>query len=200
MNFVFQGSDGRTYVGTAGHCVFRESQGFSTWKPGEGAIASDENGSRFGEMAYAALDGMKLDFALVRIDRKVTPDPQMYSFGGPTGMFRGTTSSPGLANIYGRGAIVEDVAPARTLVVPFGYTDPKNTAAVGVVTGGDSGAPTITEDGKALGVAVALGVGFSQPGEPSNAGNTFIVRLPHQLKVAEEALGIKLRLLTAPLS
>jgi hypothetical protein len=47
---------------------------------------------------------------------------------------------------------------------------------------------------------VALGVGFSQPGEPSNAGNTFIVRLPHQLKVTEEALEIKLRLLTAPLS
>lgn len=69
---------------------------------------------------------------------------------------------------------------------------PDFAAAFGPTANGDSGAPVILEDGKALGIHVGQSSG-------AYGGNSFIVRLAAPLKRAERALRIRLRLATAPL-
>lgn len=60
FNFLFQGSDGVRYIGTAGHCILGESPlggdvGEEAWAPGDGPEARDAAGARIGEFAYAIL-------------------------------------------------------------------------------------------------------------------------------------------------
>src|SRR3989442_11724055 len=56
LNFLFLGSDGSRYIGTAGHCILNTPQyggaGEMTWAPGTGPEARDGGGSRIGEFAY----------------------------------------------------------------------------------------------------------------------------------------------------
>ena len=76
-------------MGTAGHCILGESPvggdvGEESWAPGTGPVASDADGNRIGEFAYAILQDPK-DFAVIRLDAGVEASPQMCHFGGPTG-------------------------------------------------------------------------------------------------------------------
>src|SRR5437870_10344194 len=50
LNFLFLGSDGASYIGTAGHCILGTSPfggdvGEMSWVPGTGPVARDDGGS-----------------------------------------------------------------------------------------------------------------------------------------------------------
>src|SRR5206468_9270960 len=79
FNFLFIGSDGRRYIGTAGHCILGDSLtsgdvGEFAWAPGSGPAARDGGDNQIGEFAYAVLQDPK-DFALIRLDDVVSPSP-----------------------------------------------------------------------------------------------------------------------------
>src|SRR3954470_15737157 len=108
-NFLFQGSDGARYIGTAGHCALEApavggQAGEHAWAPGTGPVATDGDGNRIGEWAYAILQDPK-DFSLIRLDPGVQSSPQMCHFGGPTGINSDTpgVDSPTVLEIYGEG-------------------------------------------------------------------------------------------------
>lgn len=202
MNFVFKGSDRRKYVGTAGHCPLSNVQDAVVWKRGQGIPAQDASGTSIGKFVFAAYSEGKphYDFALVRLNRNVRPDPQMEYFGGPTRMNDTlTTTNPELINIYGQGRVLGDTSPQRQVLAPNGFDDRKVLFTTGVVTPGDSGSPATSDDDEALGIVTAAGVYARIPENgPPYPGITRIIRLPFNLDFAEQQLGIRLKLLTAP--
>lgn len=204
LNFLFEGSDGNRYIGTAGHCILGDSPiggdvGEESWAAGAGPEARGAGDERIGEFAYAILDDPK-DFALVRLDADVSSDPQLCHFGGPTGI---NTDTPGLdeptpLQLFGNGLAIGAVLPARTIVA-LGMPDPDHVYAQGVVLPGDSGSAVISDDGRAVGVAVTAGFHAASIGTSGiDAGEVGITRLAPQVDQAESVLGISLRLLTAP--
>ena len=198
LNFLFQGSDGRRYIGTAGHCIL-ETDGESSWAPGAGPEARDAGGTRIGEFAYAVLEDPK-DFALIRLDPSVESDPQICHFGGPTGTNdeRPGLDEPTVLHLFGNGLAVGAVLPARSMVA-LGMPDPDHVFAEGLVVPGDSGSAVISADGRAVGVAVTTGLHAASVGTSGiDAGTVGITRLTPQVQQAEATLGISLDLLTAP--
>jgi hypothetical protein len=206
FNFVFSGSDGREYIGTAGHCILGESvtggecAGEESWSAGNGPVARNANGNRIGEFAYAVLCDPK-DFALIRLDNGVNAQPGMCHFGGPVGGINSDqTSSAVLLQYFGNGLGVGSVVPARTAVA-VGMPDPDHVFATGVVVPGDSGSGVISSDGRAVGVNVTTGVHVGSIGTGGvDAGLVGMTRLGPQRNRAETVLGINLGLQTAPLN
>jgi hypothetical protein len=205
-NFLFDGSDGSRYIGSAGHCVLpapdigSANAGEKTWAPGSGPIARDSNGSRIGEWAYGILSGAS-DFSLIRLDPSVPATPQMPTYGGPTGTFNDISSNTVLLQYFGEGVLVSNIAPAR-IAVAFGTPDPDHVYAQGVVVPGDSGSAIETADGRAVGVIVTTGAHVGPTvggGSGVDAGLIGITRLPPQLARASQVLGMRLALRTAPL-
>lgn len=196
LNFLFDGSDGGRYVGTAGHCVLSNG-GEKSWAAGTGPVAKDASGDRIGEFAYAVLSDPK-DFALIRLDAGVPADPQMCHFGGPTGSNRDTPTAPVVLHHYGQGLVLGDTVPGRTSLALTGMPSKDNVEAVGAVISGDSGSGVISDDGRAVGVVVTVGVavGFAN-GQPV-VGDVGITRIGPQEERAEDVLGIGLTLRTAP--
>jgi hypothetical protein len=204
FNFLFEGGDGRRYIGTAGHCILGDSPvggdvGEESWAPGSGPAAYDSTGARIGEFAYAILQDPK-DFALIRIDAGVASDPQMCHFGGPTGINSDNPGldSPTVLQIFGNGLGVGTVLPARSMLA-LGMPDPDHVYAQGVVVPGDSGSGVTSADGRAVGVAVTTGVHTASFGTSGiDAGEVGITRLAPQVARAQQVLGTSLSLLTAP--
>jgi hypothetical protein len=205
-NFLFDGSDGNRYIGSAGHCVLPAPDiggadaGEKTWAPGSGPIARDSNGNRIGEWAYAILSGPK-DFSLIRLDASTPATPQMPTYGGPTGTFNDTSSNTVLLQYFGEGVLVSNIAPAR-IAVAFGTPDPDHVYAQGVVVPGDSGSAIEAADGRAVGVIVTTGAHAGPTvggGSGVDAGLIGITRLSPQLTRASQVLGMGLTLRKAPL-
>lgn len=204
LNFLFDGGDGHRYIGTAGHCILGESPiggdvGERAWSPGTGPEARDADGRRIGEFAYAVLKDPK-DFALIRLDDGVESDPQLCHFGGPTSI---NTDTPGLdeptvLQLFGNGLAIGSVLPARSMVA-LGMPHHDHVFAHGLVLPGDSGSGVISDDGRAVGVAVTAGIHASSVGTSGiDAGVVGITRLAPQVTRAESVLGVSLDLLTAP--
>jgi hypothetical protein len=204
LNFLFQGSDGNRYIGTAGHCVLEApaiggQAGEHSWARGSGPEARDADGNRIGEWAYAILEDPK-DFSLIRIDPGVASSPQLCHFGGPTGINSDTPGldEPTVLEIFGNGIGVGTVVPARSMLA-LGMPDADHVYAQGVVVPGDSGSAVISDDGRAIGVADTTGIHSSSIGTSGlDAGEVGITRLAPQLERARSVLGIGLDLLTAP--
>jgi hypothetical protein len=203
-NFLFEGSDGNRYIGSAGHCVLPAPDvgganvGEKTWAPGQGPIARDSAGNRIGEFVYAILSDPK-DFSLIKLDQNVLATPQMPTYGGPTGVDTDLTSATVLLQFFGEGVAVSNVAPARNAVA-FGTPDPDHVYAWGAVVPGDSGSGIETSDGRAVGVIVTTGAhAGSVGGSGIDAGLIGITRLPAQVARAGQILGIGLTMRTAPL-
>lgn len=203
FNFLFAGSDGNQYMGTAGHCILGDSTitvdvGERTWAHGRGPEARDGAGARIGEFAYAILEDPK-DFALVRLDRSVAADPRMCHFGGPTGVNDDLTGDPVILQHYGNGLAVGEALPARSSVaLTMPHRD--HVFANGVAIFGDSGSGVVSDDGRAVGVLVTIGyfaAGQVGPGT-MESGTIGITRITPQMRRAEQALGIGLALSTAP--
>lgn len=185
-NFLFKGSDGRKYMGTAGHCLV--SEGEKVWKAGgppvKGLIDGDE--VRVGEAVYGVND-FRRDFGLVRLGKNVPASPKMCHFGGPSA----GAVDPEIGTLlhhYGNGLIYGDTVPARTSVAADVLNDPWTVYSMGAALFGDSGSAVITEDGNAVGVLVHL-----------SAAGVGISRLTPHLERAEAKLGIDFKLKTAPL-
>ncbi len=199
LNFVFSGSDGRRYIGTAGHCILGtqlttgENAGERAWAPGQGPGVSDSTGRRIGEFAYAVLQDPR-DFALIRIDNHIASDPQLCNFGGPTGLNSDVNGNWTYLQHYGNGLAYSAVAPARTEIA-FGMPDPNYVLATGLAMVGDSGAGVITTDGRAVGVMVSTGL-HSRGGATGTIG---ITRVGPQVARASQVLGRSLTLQHAPL-
>jgi hypothetical protein len=202
FNFLFKGSDGNRYMGTAGHCILGESPvggdvGERSWAPGTGPVARDADGRRIGEFAYAILQDPK-DFSLIRLDRGIQASPQMCHFGGPVGRNDTLVDEPVVLHHFGQGLLLGETVPARTHVAPS-MPDPNHVYANGLAIFGDSGSGVIDDAGKAVGVLVTIGVHTAQIGTTTDAGTIGITRLAPQQKRAGQVLGIRLNLVTAPL-
>jgi hypothetical protein len=199
LNFLFRGSDGHRYVGTAGHLLADEDT--HVWKK-DGPTAQIDDGTVIGRAAFAwNYNEEAADFALIRLARGVKADPAMCHWGGPTGVNTDLATGPIVLRHYGQGTGISDVVPARTMIAPT-LANEVQIGAMGIAIPGDSGSPVISEDGRALGVQVHTGViwGSELPNtEGLTPGDVGIYRLGPQLEAAEEALGIELKLLTAPL-
>lgn len=202
FNFLFSGSDGRTYIGTAGHCILGESPvggdvGETSWAPGSGPAARDASNARIGEFAYAILQDPK-DFALIRLDAGVAASAQMCHFGGPTGATTATTSDTVVLHHYGNGVAIGTVLPART-GVSLGMPDPDHVFAELVALPGDSGSGVIDDAGQAVGVLVTVGVHTGSIGTGGvDAGIVGITRIAPQVARAAAVLGTNVLLVTAP--
>ncbi|MDQ3956752.1 MAG: hypothetical protein M3273_00355 [Actinomycetota bacterium] len=134
------------------------------------------------------------DFAVIRLDPGVKSNPSMCHFGGPTGLNSELTASPTLLHHYGNGIAIGWALPARSAVAPE-MRDRRSVLAYGAAYEIDSGSPVISDDGRAVGVLVAVRAA-PEPGEQG----VVITRLAPQVAEAEDVLGIDLRLLRAPLS
>jgi hypothetical protein len=202
FNAAFAGSDGRLYIGTAGHCVLGESPvggdvGEESWAPGMGPVARDEAGTEIGRFAYAILEDPK-DFALIELDPGVPLDAQMCHFGGPTAVNSDQPAGPVVLRHYGNGVGLGALLPARTGAA-FGMPDPDHVFAQAAAVPGDSGSLVISDDGRAVGVLVTVGVHSSSIGIPTvDAGIVGITRFAPQVARAEEVLGVDFTMLTAP--
>lgn len=199
FNFLFAGSDGNRYMGTAGHCIL-EDEGERSWSPGTGPEARDGDGNRVGEFVYAVLKDPK-DFALVRLDPGVQADPQMCWFGGPTGINSANPglSEPVLLHHFGNGIGIGTLLPARSALA-LGMPDPDHVYAEGIVAPGDSGSGIISSDGRAVGVIVTVGIHSQSIGTSGiDAGTVGITRIGPQISRAQQVLGLTLTLQTAPL-
>jgi hypothetical protein len=195
FNFMFAGGDGRTYMGTAGHCALGDGglgggdAGERTWASGTGPVVSDGAGRPVGRFTYAIVQEPK-DFALVQLDAGVAASPEMCGFGGPTGI--DDDPNVGAMDFFGEGVVVGDLLPARGALGL--QSDQDKVYALGVALPGDSGSAVTSVDGRAVGVLVGLSVGV---GLPPQSG-IVITRLRPQLTRAAQALGTTLTLRTAP--
>ena len=197
FNFLFTGSDGARYAGTAGHCIL-PADGERTWSAGSGPEARDGSGARVGEFAYAVLRDPK-DFALIRLDAAVPASPEMCHFGGPTGINTSTGPETTVLHHYGQGVGVSLAVPGRSAVAQ-GMPDPDHVFALGGVVPGDSGSGIIDDAGRAVGVIVTTGLHSSSIGTSGiDAGTLGVTRLQPQVDRAESLLGVGLTLETAPL-
>lgn len=200
-NFLFETPDHERFIGTAGHCILGEGPvadraGEKLWPKGQGSVVKDGAGKRIGEFAYAVLQDPK-DFALIRIDPGVESNPEMCDFGGPNGINDDLSGDPTVLQYFGNGIGIGTALPARSAVA-MGLPNPDHVFAAGLALPGDSGSAVISEDGRAVGVLVTVGVhGF---GIDENGGIDFgtvgITRIAPQLARASQALGIKLTMLT----
>jgi hypothetical protein len=217
LNFVFDGSDGDTYVGTAGHCVFGTGRvpldQERRWEGHSGPPVFDSGGKLIGNFAYARLDDLPstfetgADFALIRLRDGVKARAAMCFFGGPTGTNSDRSSGAALLHFFGNGiglgnvhAVDQPTLPARSAIA-LSMSSRHVVDAFGAATPGDSGSGVISDDGRAVGVVVTGGFNSSiaDDGDRREAGTMGITRLGPQLQRASSVLGIELRLRTAPL-
>ena len=197
LNFLFEAPDHERFIGTAGHCILGEGPiadraGEKLWPKGQGSVVKDGDGKRIGEFAYAVLQDPK-DFGLIRLDPGVESNPEMCDFGGPNGINEDMSGDPTVLHYFGNGVGIGQTLPARSAVA-LGLPNPDHVFAAGLALPGDSGSAVISEDGRAVGVLVTVGVhGF---GIDENGGIDFgtvgITRIAPQLARASQALGIKL--------
>lgn len=208
LNFLFTGSDGNRYIGTAGHCILASrtddgstgpSEQERIWSAGSGPETAGFDGRRIGEFAYAILDDARpTDFALIRLDPGVEAKPEMAFFGGPTGINTDRSPDPVQLEFYGNGVGAGLVVPGRTVLALTGMQSPDYVFATGQAGPGDSGSGVISADGRAVGVLVSGGPFFRAPSptrEPE-AGVINITRLEPQVSRAGEVLGLDLTLVT----
>jgi hypothetical protein len=193
LNFLFLGSDGNRYIGTAGHCFLADDANDTVYGGAGGPIAKVD-GAPIGRAAYAVLNDDR-DIALIRLNPGVEASAAVPFFGGPTGIYTDHSSTPVVMHHYGHGLLLGDTVPARTAVAPA-TTLPNRVYMVGAGVFGDSGSGVISDDGRAVGVLVTLGIHAA----PGNAGTNGVTRLDYQLPFIQAALGITLTLQTAPLT
>jgi hypothetical protein len=197
IGFLYSGVKGKdkaTYFATEGDLIL-SAAGTKTWSGTSGPAMRNLDGKVIGHWAYAfRQDTPNADtFGLVRIDKSVKSSPGVCHFGGPTGLYTSTSSTPFVVNFYGQGLPFVDVVPARSGIA-YGGDDAQHVAMIGpaalfAAALGDSGAPVLA-NGQAVGIFTGGAVAGSQDG--------FVVaRLKPAIARAQSKMGMKLTLLTA---
>lgn len=203
INFLWAGTDGATYFGTAGHCA--AAVGFGLSVRGVPVTAA--------QVVFTITEGVGRDFALARVlpGAQAYVEPSMCFWGGPTGLYdrQATIDPPG--QVGGLGTDVEPF-PIHHYGFGVGYgsqpwtrartawgalAGPWDITLVTTAANGDSGSPVILATGEALG-HITHGV----PGALGWSAGPLIrgMRTSAAVELAEEALGVQLTLLTAPLN
>lgn len=177
---------------TSGHCIL-PATGERTWRPGTGPAALDDVGKRVGTFVFAIRRETK-DFGLLLIDRQVKPNPQVCHFGGPVGLNDERFPDPEVLSFYGQAEVLSELLPARTGVTANTRGE-ELIYAWAPVSLGDSGGPWLTSDGRALGYITHLVAYGSRIGD---AGVALVRRLGPQVETAQNALKLRLSLVTAP--
>ncbi len=200
--FLFRGSDGRDYAATAGHCALDED-GRQTWRGDTGpVVTTDGDGRAVGRFAYAHLeeggvDG-SVDLGLIRLDAGLTGEPQMCAWGGPTRLLTEAVDGRTELRHHGGGLLLGDTVPTRRAVSDSLPKVPR-LHALGAVSPGDSGSGTTTADGAAVGINVTIEP-YLDTGVTTNVVSLMgMQRLDLAVAEAEQALGVRLVLRTAPL-
>lgn len=207
-NFVFEGSDGHRYLGTAGHCVLKYNEGDRTWAAGAGPWAKID-GRLAGHFVYATFPGDE-DYALVRLDPDFPWSASMMHFGGPTGLYTDHVDEPrivhftgnalGVGNLFNKtdfGAGPDDVRPlAARSALAMSTMHPSWVYMNEPGWFGDSGAGVITDDGLALGTIVWI---YADT-DAAVAATTVATRIDYSIARAEQILGLTFALQTAPLN
>ena len=121
----------------------------------------------------------------------------MCQFGGPTGINSDVAGGTKVLEYWGNGIGIGSTVPARSAVAD-GFPNPDHVYALGLALPGDSGSAVISDDGRAVGVLVTVGVhGFGIDQNGVDAGTVGITRLAPQLARASQVLGTPLSLVTA---
>lgn len=206
LGFLFTGSDKASYMSTAGHCLLGDTETKKSWRPGAGPVATTPQG-QIGRVVFAEYlptaneDQDHYDFALIRLDKGVRASAALPTLGAPTGTNDSLSDSPALLRVYGQGAGVGLVAPVRDLLTST-LKRPGHVYAHGAVIFGDSGAPVLDADGKAIGSVlgaggVPYGVGIGAPTVGHDGALNRIGRLKPVLTHASASLRLRLSLVTS---
>lgn len=154
LDFVFDGADGRTYIGIAGHCVHESDR-----------VSAIGHGP-FGTVVYASDDaGPRLDVALIRVDRdkETAVSPAVVGHPDtPTGVTQpGETAAGDLLQMSGYGVVYQTTQATReNRTAVLVDDDPLRYCSQAPVSFGDSGGPIVhASTGKALGLVSRLDTG-----------------------------------------
>lgn len=176
-NFVFEGAtDASLYIGTAAHCLEGYAVGTIL------TLAGVSNAARLAYCSWGTLktndtsgcpfppdssldDSLDNDFALLEIRPDLRPlvHPALRHWGGPTGLAGAPVVGTGVM-MYGNSGLrdgfqdhIPDPAdPIDGKVAHPGFNEWETYLQISGGIQGDSGAPVITHDGKALGVLRSL--------------------------------------------
>lgn len=197
------------YLTTAGHCLFvdqtsteevhRDGSGPPVTLTALSPTGAAVPGKHLGRTIYAAqtIPGAFpdpnlpdfFDIGVIELDPDIVVNPALCYFGGPTGLRRGPVTAPEQLHLYGAGNVTGFNRETGRVLLPgrsaVGSTAAHPNVVVGAFTtsGGDSGSPIIDAAGRAV-------ASLSGPYQP---------RIEIMLPRLETVLGVKLKLLTAPL-
>lgn len=202
LGFMFTGSDRGAYMSTAGHCLLGTNEGPpKTWKIGAGPAVSTSDG-QIGRLVFAenrdsAETGDDYDFALIRLDKGVKGSPEIRVLGTPTGLNSEQGQSPATLRTYGH-SVFSAASPAREVLAP-NTRHKDHVYAHGPVFQGDSGAPVVDEDGRAVGTILGgglgrVGVGIGSVDMPHDGAFNIVGRLGPVVQHASSALRVRLTL------
>src|SRR5205085_2356227 len=131
------------------------------------------------------------------LDPGVEASPEMCQFGGPTGINDDVGDGNKVLEYWGNGIGIGSTVPARSAVAK-GFPNADHVYALGLALPGDSGSAVISDDGRAVGVLVTVGVhGFGVDQNGVDFGTVGITRIAPQLARASEVLGTRLSLVKA---
>jgi hypothetical protein len=202
LNFIFRGSDGATYAGTAGFCAVTNIE--EAWLDGSGPLAYNGAGQRIGRVTYAANianpDITRLrNFALIKLDPGVAYSPQLCHYGGPLWINSEVVppTQPVLLQTYERPFTPLTDTVRGITFVSAGMPNAYGFMAEWPDQPGVDGAPVITPSGGAIGwIAQALPDDVANPTLNGLGG---ILRVRPSVARATALTGVTYTMLTAPL-
>ncbi|MGH2830662.1 MAG: hypothetical protein ACRDJM_09275 [Actinomycetota bacterium] len=124
----------------------------------------------------------------------MTVEGDVPGFGGPTAIDEDLSDDLQQMHLFGRGVGLELVARGRTGIGVANLAD--DVIYTAPVAPGDSGAPLLSQDGRALGIHVAQGMIISVTPAIA-AGHAFATRIGPAIRAAERALNLELTIQTA---
>ena len=218
FNFMLRGTDGALYSLTMGQCIVPHAnaefyvganpEGVTVWKGHSGPAVVDATGHTVAHAVYRRADdhGDRV-IALLRLDRGVYYSTDVCGFGGPSIIDTSLTNTPQSITLYGQGT--SDVQHARQDVLPRGAYDPVEVDTATPQESPDSGAPVMSGDREAFGIASghfgggSAGAGTGTLPPPLGTSNPYsgpragtpVYRLLPAMRGAEKALGVHLTLL-----